>query len=233
MFQFRRFPSCTYLIQCRIPFGGFPHSEISGSMLICSSPKLIAAYHVLHRLLMPRHSPCALFSLTFVETMRQIPSSIHSFKLCLLDSLAPSFLLLKFKPACAGLWICKENAWSSVIFCSSLLLPVNHIRKVHILVLYYSWIMQAHYRISVFLAKIVFLPLQMIFKMSICKTFSLLLPSHNCIIIHNVQFSRCIWVLISKRLNETSLLRCFSQSLWSGGPKWTRTIDLTIISRVL
>ena len=44
--------------------GGLPHSEISGSKLICSSPKLIAAYHVLHRLLMPRHSPCALCSLT-------------------------------------------------------------------------------------------------------------------------------------------------------------------------
>ena len=43
---------------------GFPHSDISGSMLICSSPKLFAAYHVLHRLLMPRHSPCALISLT-------------------------------------------------------------------------------------------------------------------------------------------------------------------------
>ena len=64
MFQFRRFPSYDYLIHHRIPCGGFPHSEISGSMLICSSPKLIAAYHVLHRLLMPRHSPCALFSLT-------------------------------------------------------------------------------------------------------------------------------------------------------------------------
>ena len=67
MFQFRRFPSYTYLIQYRIPYGGFPHSEISGSMLICSSPKLIAAYHVLHRLLMPRHSPCALYSLTYSE----------------------------------------------------------------------------------------------------------------------------------------------------------------------
>ena len=44
---------------------GFPHSDISGSMLICSSPKLFAAYHVLHRLLMPRHSPCALISLTY------------------------------------------------------------------------------------------------------------------------------------------------------------------------
>jgi hypothetical protein len=44
---------------------GFPHSEISGSKLMCSSPKLFAAYRVLHRLLMPRHSPCALISLTF------------------------------------------------------------------------------------------------------------------------------------------------------------------------
>ena len=44
---------------------GFPHSDISGSKLICSSPKLFAACHVLHRLLMPRHSPCALYSLTF------------------------------------------------------------------------------------------------------------------------------------------------------------------------
>src|SRR5699024_8909234 len=69
MFQFRRFPTYTYLIQCtllEVCSSGFPHSEISGSMLICSSPKLIAACHVLHRLLMPRHSPCALSSLTFV-----------------------------------------------------------------------------------------------------------------------------------------------------------------------
>src|SRR5712691_5226657 len=43
---------------------GFPHSEIPGSKLICSSPGLIAAYRVLHRLLAPRHSPYALSSLT-------------------------------------------------------------------------------------------------------------------------------------------------------------------------
>ena len=42
----------------------FPHSEISGSKDICSSPKLFAAYHVFHRLLVPRHPPCALYSLT-------------------------------------------------------------------------------------------------------------------------------------------------------------------------
>ncbi len=39
---------------------GLPHSEIIGSMVICTSPKLIAAYHVLLRLLEPRHPPYAL-----------------------------------------------------------------------------------------------------------------------------------------------------------------------------
>ena len=43
---------------------GFPHSDICGSMDICSSPQLFAAYHVFHRLLVPRHPPCALFCLT-------------------------------------------------------------------------------------------------------------------------------------------------------------------------
>ena len=67
MFQFRRFPTYTYFIQCTLhgycPCG-FPHSEIPGSMDICSSPRLIAAYRVLLRLSVPRHSPCALSSLT-------------------------------------------------------------------------------------------------------------------------------------------------------------------------
>ena len=43
---------------------GFPHSEISGSKPVCGSPKLIAANHVLLRLLAPRHPPYALSSLT-------------------------------------------------------------------------------------------------------------------------------------------------------------------------
>ena len=43
---------------------GFPHSDISGSSDICSSPKLFAAYHVFHRLLVPRHPPYALSSMT-------------------------------------------------------------------------------------------------------------------------------------------------------------------------
>jgi hypothetical protein len=43
---------------------GFPHSDISGSKPACGSPKLIAACHVLLRLLAPRHPPHALSSLT-------------------------------------------------------------------------------------------------------------------------------------------------------------------------
>ena len=43
---------------------GLPHSEIPGSKVVCTSPRLIAAYHVLHRLLVPRHPPYALCSLT-------------------------------------------------------------------------------------------------------------------------------------------------------------------------
>ena len=44
---------------CRL-HGGLSHSEIFGSMAICASPKLIAAYHVLHRCQEPRHPPYAL-----------------------------------------------------------------------------------------------------------------------------------------------------------------------------
>ena len=43
---------------------GFPHSEISGSKRVCRSPKHIAAYHVLLRLLTPSHPPQTLRSLT-------------------------------------------------------------------------------------------------------------------------------------------------------------------------
>ena len=43
---------------------GFPHSEISGSKRTYRSPKHIGVSPVLHRLLVPRHSPCALHNLT-------------------------------------------------------------------------------------------------------------------------------------------------------------------------
>ena len=42
---------------------GFPHSDIHGSKPAYGSPWLFAVNHVLLRLLVPRHSPCALISL--------------------------------------------------------------------------------------------------------------------------------------------------------------------------
>ena len=47
--------------------GGLPHSEIHGSKPIPGSPWLIAGYHVLHRLLLPRHPPNALFALDLIQ----------------------------------------------------------------------------------------------------------------------------------------------------------------------
>ena len=43
---------------------GLPHSDTSGSLPVCGSPELFAAYRVLHRLLAPRHPPYALPNLT-------------------------------------------------------------------------------------------------------------------------------------------------------------------------
>ena len=43
------------------------HSEIFGLMFVCNYPKLIAAYHVLHRLLVPRHPPCALIRFKYYD----------------------------------------------------------------------------------------------------------------------------------------------------------------------
>ena len=48
---------------------GFPHSEICGLTVECTYPQLIAADHVLHRLLTPRHSPCALNILLYTITI--------------------------------------------------------------------------------------------------------------------------------------------------------------------
>src|SRR4028118_1868905 len=84
MFQFPGFASCVLWIQSQDTWlaspstsrtgedndrvsGGLPHSEISGSKPIPGSPKLIAGYHVLHRLLLPRHPPNALLALDPIQ----------------------------------------------------------------------------------------------------------------------------------------------------------------------
>ena len=134
--------------------GEFPHSEISGSLLICSSPKLIAAYHVFHRLPVPRHSPCALVRLTISNY------SLYENGLYPLDSLLPTKIIVTL-PFEIVIFLKKEL---TIIFVSQLLFSFQ-------------------------------------------GTSLVMFPQ--------------------------SPVSCNSDSSSHGGPKWTRTIDLTIISRVL
>ena len=100
MFQFRRFPAYAYLIQRTLTeycSAGFPHSEICGSKLMCSSPQLIAACHVLLRLLMPRHSPCALSSLTYRRSHSDL-SENSWFSLRIMQALQRSKLYVTLHP---------------------------------------------------------------------------------------------------------------------------------------
>lgn len=61
MFQFSAYPSFTYVFSKRYHINDWlPHSEIFGSKLFGSSPKHIAAVHVLLRYFRPRHPPYAL-----------------------------------------------------------------------------------------------------------------------------------------------------------------------------
>lgn len=70
MFQFPQFASLIRILGLQP--SGLPHSEIIGSILVCKYPMLIAAYHVLLRLLEPRHPPFALITFTLVKLLTYI-----------------------------------------------------------------------------------------------------------------------------------------------------------------
>ena len=53
---------------------GLSHSDICGSSLVCKSPQLFAAYHVLLRLQEPRHPPYAL--IYFLTCYRSLLQSV-------------------------------------------------------------------------------------------------------------------------------------------------------------
>ena len=72
---------------------GFPHSEICGSLVTCTSPQLIAAYRVLLRLIWPRHPPYALTYLTYLLSFLRFELS---------NFLKRSFLFLTFSCSCQG-----------------------------------------------------------------------------------------------------------------------------------
>src|SRR5581483_634490 len=66
-------------IRLRMP--GFPIRKSPDQSLLGGSPELIAASHVLHRLLAPRHSPCALSSLTMFATGRPCCTDVQTQRL--------------------------------------------------------------------------------------------------------------------------------------------------------
>ena len=61
-----------------LPRVGFPIRKSSDQRLISNSPRLIAAVHVLHRLQMPRHPPCALVHL--ISSSREHHKPLWSFQ---------------------------------------------------------------------------------------------------------------------------------------------------------
>ena len=65
--------------------GGFPHSDIHGSKPIPGSPWLNAGYHVLHRLLLPRHPPNALFALDLIQKEQGLLLAQPAFQLSGVD----------------------------------------------------------------------------------------------------------------------------------------------------
>ena len=73
---------------------GLLHSDICGSMCICHSPQLFAACHVLLRLPVPRHSPCALFRLTSFAFQKFHPRTF--------ENLFSSFEIVVFYPISSG-----------------------------------------------------------------------------------------------------------------------------------
>ena len=115
MFQFPGFALVTLCIQVTSPWltpllipegdnnrvsGGFPHSEIFGSKPIPGSPKLIAGYRVLHRLLLPRHPPNALIALDLTRKKKDPhpcgvrPEGQSSFQISM-QLFPPSFMRTK------------------------------------------------------------------------------------------------------------------------------------------
>src|SRR3954447_12170182 len=60
---------CSPCGDAALPTPGLPIRESTDQRLFNASPWLIAVVHALHRLLVPRHPPCALDILTVIEPL--------------------------------------------------------------------------------------------------------------------------------------------------------------------
>ena len=247
MFQFRRFPTYAYLIQRRLTeycSAGFPHSEISGSTVICTSPKLIAACHVLHRLLMPRHSPCALLRLTLLsceqESKQRKLSWTTTLRQCLLLPLLSYSPLYKerSRSGSQAFELCRLRVLRNCFVLPFRKVPQIIFVSLCCLLFILGYFVQFSRCVSSF------------FRNQI-QTLNLLECLHP--ISHYLTGTRPRRDAGSpahKRFGQAKTLPqgqfiCpedvpspfgvphLMPIKWGGGPKWTRTTDLTIISRAL
>ncbi len=101
--------------------GGFPHSEICGSKVAHTSPQLIAACHVLHRLYAPRHPRIALTSRLRVRTTNdraETPAPLGA------DNLLSIVIAVETRTAAAGLRLRRMNRASRHRF----LEPIHNVK---------------------------------------------------------------------------------------------------------
>jgi hypothetical protein len=88
MFQFPPLATPSLCIQPGVAWtllhAGFPIRKSAGQRVYTPHRRLSQFYHVLHRLLVPRHPPNALTSLTTenVCSLRRVPSGFHRQNLC-------------------------------------------------------------------------------------------------------------------------------------------------------
>ena len=90
---------------------GLPHSDTPGSKLVCSSPGLIAACHVLHRLLAPRHSPYTLSSLTIRNSKLTLTNCLHNQLVCDSSMCKHCVCLWSEKTTVCRIFSCQRSRW--------------------------------------------------------------------------------------------------------------------------
>jgi hypothetical protein len=81
MFHFPALPPHALCVQARVTSNyarsGFPIRKSPDRRLVADSPGLIAGSNVLHRLLMPRHPPCALSNLATLQISKMLASTVQ------------------------------------------------------------------------------------------------------------------------------------------------------------
>ena len=104
---------------------GFPHSEIDGSKVVRTSPSLIAAYHVFHRLLMPRHPPNALKTLYWDFIYSDMYSHASVYREIHRDTFRVSLLFLLL-----------EKSWKNLVLTLLFTISMNDSTKAELRNLY-------------------------------------------------------------------------------------------------